>query len=150
MKAAPARMSQEEVVHYAKFVVALVIGFSAWAIAAPVISFYCPEFWDAIPYFSVVALMYFQAVGALALLNISNRPRFSRDILFGAVSAALILAVAPFSIRVALIKIPISARWIVCSALGSLAVATYLYLALRFWRRGGLSPNKSLERTRER
>src|SRR6185295_4170927 len=104
-------MSKEERIHGAKMFMAFAIGFSAWAIAAPVISFHIPEFWDALPYFTLVGLMYIQALAAAALLGISNRPQKSRDIVVGTASAAVMLVIAPESIRVALIKVPISSRW---------------------------------------
>ncbi len=134
MPSVPQQISKEERLHYAKVFVAFVIGFSAWAIAAPVIGFHVPEFWDVIPYFTLVGLMYFQALAAGALLGISNRSRRSRDIAIGTASAALMLAIAPESFRVALIKAPISYRWVVGGVLGTIAVMAHLWLALRYWK----------------
>jgi hypothetical protein len=130
---APTRMSKDEQIHAAKVAAAFVIGFSAFAIASPVISFQFPDNWALIPYFVWVGLMYCQMLGSAALLGISNRPTLSRDIALGAVSAVLMLAVAPESIRVALIKMPISLRWIVMSPLATVAVSVYILLAIRYW-----------------
>ena len=126
-------MTREERIHAAKALAAFVIGFSAFAIASPVISFHFPDNWASIPYFVLVGLMYCQMLGSAALLGISNRPTLSRDIALGTVSAVLMLAAAPESIRVALIKMPISLRWIVMSPLATVAIVIYLLLAVRYW-----------------
>jgi hypothetical protein len=127
-------MPKEERIHNAKMLLAFAIGFAAWAIAAPVISFHCPEDWNIVPYFALIGLWYFQGLGAGALLGISSRSQKTRDIVLGTLSAVLMLALAPESIRIALIKVPISSRWVVGSVLGAIAVITYLLLALRYWR----------------
>ena len=105
---ASAQMTREEQIHNAKLFGAIVIGFSAFAIASPVISFSFPGQLGFNPVLRFRWSMYWQMFGAAALLGISNRQRLSRDIAFGAVSAVLMLAIAPESIRVALIKMPIS------------------------------------------
>ena len=130
----PNRLQSDARIHNTKVVLALAIGFSAWAIGASVISFHLPEYWEVLPYFALIGLWYLQGLGALALLGVSNRPRQSRDIFLGALSAVLMLVLAPESIRIGLVKVPISYRWIVASGLGTVAVIAYLWLALRYWR----------------
>jgi hypothetical protein len=130
----PEQMPRERRIHNAKMLVAFAIAFAAWAIGAPVIRLHVPEFWDMVPYFVLIGLMYFQGLGAGALLGISSRSQKARDIALGAGSATLMLAIAPESIRVALIRMPISYRWVVASVLGTIAVVAYLWLALRYWK----------------
>ena len=127
-------MPREERIHIAKMLVVAAISSSPWAIGLPVISFHCPQFWDVIPSFALIGCVYFQGLGTGALLGISSRPQKSRDIGLGAVSAALMLAIAPESIRLAVIKMPISYRWVVTSILGTIAVVAYLWLALGYWK----------------
>ena len=68
-------MPREERVRNVKIAVAFAIGFAAYAIAAPVISFHCPENWDAIPYLAAVGLMFLQMLGQGPCLVFPVAPR---------------------------------------------------------------------------
>jgi hypothetical protein len=106
----------------------------AIAVAGPLINAYCPGNWTALALLVLCGPMILFIRGVSVLLYPAGRAIRPRAVILGGVSAALLLAMAPESIRLGLANRSSSPRWIVFAVAGTVAAVAYLWFAYRSWR----------------
>jgi hypothetical protein len=72
--------------------------------------------------------------GVWVLLNPNRMANEARFVLLGALAAILLAMLAPESIRIGVVNLSLSPRWLVASALSAIASLTYVWFAFRYWK----------------
>ena len=149
MDSLPQQMSSDERSQYlrtlgATFAMAPVV------ISVPIVEVHVSETWVWLWPLALPLPMILLFRGAALLLNARVGSFGPRWVAYGAVAAALLLVLAPESLRLAVVNFSIRPFWGAMTAVGTLVALAYIWASAAYWWRGRRSPNTSFERTHDR
>jgi hypothetical protein len=142
-------MTPEERAFYLKHLAAT-LSMAPVLLSGPLADVYFDDGWLWMWPLLIVGPMILLLRGARAMLFAEEVMAKPRVIAYGAVTAVASLVFAPEALRLALVNFSLRPSWVVWTSISTAIALAYLWLAIRRWRTGGRSPNKSLERTRGR